>query len=86
MIDSGSQTAKVRIPHVMIGDSVVRPADCVKNLGAVFDSRMTKAAHVTAVCRSARFHLRNIGKIRRYLTAEACGRLAHALVSRIGLT
>ena len=69
------------MPHVMVGDSVVRPADSVNYLGAVFDSRMTMEAHVTAVCRSARFHLRNFGKIRCYVTAEACQRLLYALVS-----
>ena len=76
-----SQTAKVRISHVMVGDSVVRPADSVKTLGAAFTSRMIMEAYVTALCRSARFHLRNIGKIRRYLTAEACERLLHVLLS-----
>ena len=38
-------------------------------------------AHVSAVCRSARFHLRNIGKIRRFLTADACEKVVHALVT-----
>ena len=65
----------------MIGASEVLPVDSVKDLGVVFDSGMTMEGHISAVCRSARFHLRNIGKVRRYLTAEACERMVYALVT-----
>ena len=38
-------------------------------------------SHVTAVCRSAIFHLRNISRIRRYLTAAATEQVVHAFVT-----
>ena len=36
---------------------------------------------MTAVCRSAIFHLRNISRIRRYLTAAATEQIVHAFVT-----
>ena len=36
---------------------------------------------MTAVCKSAIFHLRNISRIRRYLTAAATGHVIHAFVT-----
>jgi len=81
VVGSRCRVAKIKVPHVMVGDSAVHPVDSVRDLGAVFDTEMTMEAHVTAVCRSARFHLRNIGKVRRYLTSDTCQRVIHALVS-----
>ena len=81
MIGSRLQMIKYHIPQVMIGASEVSPVDSVKDLGVVFDSGMTMEGHISAVCRSAGFYLRNIGKVQRYLTAAACERVVHALVT-----
>ena len=77
---SWSQTPKVHILQMMVGDSAVCPVDSVNNLAAIFGSRMTMMVHVTAAWGPATFHLRNIGKIRHYLTPEACEGLVHTLV------
>ena len=37
--------------------------------------------HVLSVCRTGYYHLRNIGRIRRYLTLDATKTLVHALVT-----
>ena len=37
--------------------------------------------HITAICRSAHFHIRNIGKIRNLLSYDACSTIIHALIS-----
>ena len=36
---------------------------------------------VTSVCKSTNFHLRNIGRIRKYLTKECAETVVHALVT-----
>ena len=59
----------------------IAPCGSVRNLGAVFDSKMSMESQVGAVCRSVRYHLHNIGKIRRFLTRQACEDLVHALVT-----
>ncbi|PIK49357.1 hypothetical protein BSL78_13780 [Apostichopus japonicus] len=37
--------------------------------------------HITSVCRSAQYHLYNIGRIRKYLTREATEQLIHAFIT-----
>ena len=53
----------------------------VRNLGVQFDAEMTKESRVTAVCKSAIFHIRNISRIRWYLTAAATEQVMHAFVT-----
>jgi len=81
VIGSQRQVAKISLPGVVIGETTITTSDSVRNLGAMFDTRMSMEAHVGAVCRSVRFHLRNIGKIRRFLSTEACEMVIHALVT-----
>ena len=42
----------------------------VGNLGAVFDPNMNMSAHVSKGIKSANYHLRNIGKIRKFLNTD----------------
>ena len=42
--------------------------------------------HVNALSQSARYHIRNIGKIRRFLDRDSCEKIVHAFVtSRLDL-
>ena len=78
---SAQQLKKFTLQSLRVGDCVVRVIDCVRYLGVQFDAEMTMESHVTAVCRSAKFHLRNISRIRRYLTAAATEQIVHAFVT-----
>ena len=68
---SAQQLKKFTLQSLRVGDCVVRVTDSVRNFGVQFDADMKMESHVTAVCKSAIFHLRNISRIRRYLTAAA---------------
>ena len=74
---SAQQLKKNTLQSLRVGDCVVRVTDSVRNLGVQFDAEMTMESHVTAVCRSAIFHLRNISRIKRYLTAPATEQICH---------
>ena len=80
---SAQQLKKMLLQALRVGDCVVRVTDYVRNLGVQFDAEMTMESHVTAVivCRLAIFHLRNISRIRRYLTAAATEQIVHAFVT-----
>ena len=78
---SAQQLKKVTLQALRVGDCVVRVTDCVRNLCVQFDAEMTMESHVTAVCRSAIFHLRNISRVRRFLTAAATEQVVHAIVT-----
>ena len=78
---SAQQLKKITLQALRVGDCVVRVTDCVHNIGEQFDAEMTKESHVTAVYRSAIFHLRNISRIRRYMTAAATEQVVHVFVT-----
>ena len=63
------------------GDSVIHDVPWVKNLGVFFDTTLTMDKHCTAVSRACYFHLRNIGRIRPYITQDACRTLVSSLVT-----
>ncbi len=63
--------------RVKVGPFDIRSVPIVRNLGALFDQHM----QVHAVYTSAYYHIRNISRIRRYLTEPATQILAHSLVT-----
>ena len=66
---------------VNIDGSVVKAVSQVKNLGVTYDSAMTMERHINNICRSAYAELRNIGRIRRYMTNDATRTLVNGLVT-----
>ena len=52
----------------------------VRDLGVIYDQHLSVTQHVNSVCRTGYHHLRNIGRIRRYLSHDAAKTLVHALV------
>ena len=53
----------------------------VRDLGVILDQFLNFDDHITAICRSTHFHIRNIGKIRNLLSYNACSTIIHALIS-----
>ena len=63
-----------------IGDTTILPRDKVCNLGVWYDPNLSMEKHVHHVSRTCHMHLHNIGRIRRFLTADAVKILVHALI------
>ena len=55
-------------------------AKAARKLGVVFDTNFSFRSHVSAVCRSCRYHIRDLRRICRYLSFDSAKLLAHALV------
>ena len=66
---------------MMIGNTTVVCEPQVKNLGVIFDQVMSMRQHVNYTSRTARFHLRNISRIRRYIPEESCKLVVQSLVT-----
>ena len=64
-----------------VGGVHVVPVKASSNLGVVFDDTMSFKTHITDVCKSSFYHLRNISRIRKYLTPEATEMVVHAFVT-----
>ena len=52
-----------------------------KDLGVIFYQFLNFDDHITAICRSIQFHIRNIDKIRNLLSYDACSTIIHAFIS-----
>jgi hypothetical protein len=66
--------------HLQIGAESVQPSDTVRNLGILFDTHMSMSPHISGLCKSITFQLRNISRIRRYLDKDSCHHIIRALV------
>ncbi len=62
-------------------DNLVEPTKTARNLGFVFDQNFNFSSHVSAICRSCRYHIRDLRRIRRCLNLANAKTLAVALVS-----
>ena len=69
------------LDHVEIIDEKIKPVSTSKTLGVIIDKYFSLNEHITKLCKSAHFHLRNICKIRRYLDGKSTEILIHAFVS-----
>ena len=86
LIGSRRQLSKIALPGVTVGESLIAPSTAVRDLGAVCDTYMTIVPHVNALSQSTRYHIRNIGKIRRFVDRDSCEKIVHAFVtSRLDL-
>ena len=65
---------------INIGNSIIQQSPTIKNLGIVFDRSMSMSAHVNSIIKSVNFHLRNIYRIRSFITFDSCHHLARSLV------
>ena len=69
------------LQSLTVAGSAVSPSNNVNNLGVVFDSTLKMEDHINATCRTAFYHLRNIARIRPYLTQSIAEKVVHAFVS-----
>ena len=77
-----TQRAKISVPSISVNGEMVKILNIpIGSLGSVFDQSMNMAAHVSKAVKSANYHLRNIGRIRKYLTAESSKSAVISLVT-----
>ena len=67
--------------NIMVGDSNSVSFNSARNIGVIFDKCMKLDYHISSVCKSTYFHLRNIGGIRSILSNDACAQLIHSLIT-----
>ena len=57
-----------RLQHhtLLLGDTEIYPSCSIRNLGVIFNQHMTMSDHVTQLCRSINWQIRNIYRFRRF--------------------
>lgn len=84
VISTRPQLLKNPITSVAFGNERIVPSKFAKNLGVVLDSLLRMEDHISSVCKSTYFHIRNIFRIRKYVDYSTMRTLVQALVvSRI---
>ena len=66
---------------VSIFGSLIHPVDSVRNLGVWFDADFSFSEHVKRTCKACFLQMRDLCRIRQYLTMEVAVLAANALVS-----
>lgn len=69
------------ILNLKVGTYEIVPAKEARDLGFILDSNLTLKPHINKVCSSASKSIRDIGKIRKYLSPNHTERLVHAFIS-----
>ena len=67
--------------HLQIGEASICSSSSATSLGCTLDSSLNMSLHASGVCKSANYYLHCIGKIRNFLTLDACKLLVHSLVT-----
>ena len=81
VISSPHNRKELNAIKIKIGDETICASHSARNLGVIMDCVFNMEAHITTVCQTSYFHLRNIGAIRRYLTNETAAQVIHAFVT-----
>ncbi|XP_068723844.1 uncharacterized protein [Montipora capricornis] len=81
LLFSSPYRPRPNINDLTIADEVVNCSSTAKDIGVTLDESLPMAPHVTAVGKSAFFHLRNISMIRKFLNMETTKSLVHAFIT-----
>ena len=65
---------------INICGSIISQSVTIRNLGVFFDQTMSMSEHVKHTAASVNYYLRNIYRIRRYITIDSCHKLVRSLV------
>ena len=79
-IQSKHQLRRFGNQALTVSDLPLQPTSCVRNLGVMFNQHLGMHDQVSAIVRACNFHLRNIGRVRRYLSDAACQSAIQSLV------
>ena len=80
-LGSQQQLDKVTTTDIQLLNASIHPLSTVRDLGITIDCWLTMTDHVTAVCRTGYFWLRQLRSVVQSLTSEAAESLVHAFIS-----
>ena len=77
------KTSPLQLCHrdITVGYTVVKAKSVVQNLGSWFDHNPEMSSHISKQCASTFYHLRNISRIRKFLSIDTTKALVHAFVT-----
>ena len=79
----GHQLQREKFNHlfpIKLLDVNTKPSNSVKNLGVIYDSSITFGKHITQICKTTFYHIRNLKRIRKHISIQTAKSIATALV------
>ena len=81
VIGHPKQLSKLNKPSLAMPDNtILLPVSSARNLGIIFDSQLTLSKHISALTSSCFYHIRDLKRIRNYLSTETAILIATSLV------
>ena len=80
LIGTTQQRSKITNSSIFFKNVPLTPTDSARNLGVIFDSKLDLTSHISSICRSSFFHIRQLRQIRHSLDRNSAIVLANALV------
>ena len=77
-----NRNVSAALPEISLklGELSIQRSTSIKNLGITFDDSLTMYSQINTICKSVNFHIRNIWRICRFITTEACHHIVRGLV------
>ena len=72
---------KPSLEFIQVVDEKIQPKPSARNLGVFIDQSLDLTDHVNKICVFCQYHLRNIAKIRKYLSEDTSQILVHTFIS-----
>lgn len=80
-LGSGQLISRIDITDVPVLSTQVHTVESARDLGVIIDSQLTLSAHVTALCQSGYYHLRQLRPAVRSLSTDAAKTLVQAFIT-----
>ena len=82
IIGTKQQRNKVinHFPVKLLGSDTF-PSDTIRNLGVIFDSDFNFRQHISQVCKSCFYHIRDLRRIRRHISISTAKTISTALIN-----
>ena len=81
IIGTHQQRAKLVTSSISFQGTILSPTDSTRNLGVIFDKDLSLKHHISTICKSSYYHIRQIRQVRSSLDINSAIILANSLVS-----
>jgi hypothetical protein len=80
IIGSSYQRSKLISTDISLSGNLIKPVESAKNLGIIFDSEMSLHKHISSICQTSFYHIRQLRQIRSSIDIHSATILANSLV------
>ena len=81
IVISSQHRPRLQLDTLIFGSDSVFRTNAARNIGVTMNDKINFEKQVASICKSSFYHLRNIARIRRFLSEESTKALVHAFVT-----